>query len=65
MNNNETVIRELFVCDCSDPSHQLIIERWDWGDGDPEFEYLAVYIHLVPQSFWRRIKTAFWYRFVD
>ncbi len=32
--SNEYVIHELFVCNCEDISHQLILTTWDFKDGD-------------------------------
>ena len=49
--------QEFFICQCNSPEHQLIFNYFkDDKFGD-------VTIHLVPDTFWRRIKNAIKYIF--
>lgn len=50
--------RNLFVCSCSDISHQFVIEF------DPTYgweEYVFIEVHLSKTSFFNRLKYAFLY----
>lgn len=48
----------LFVCQCEDVNHQLIVSY----DPDPIFDdIIFVHIHLTDTGFWNRIKYAFQY----
>lgn len=52
---------EIFVCDCSDASHNIIFQLWEWGDEHPE---LSVHVNLGDYpSFWRRVWLAVRYIF--
>lgn len=51
-------MRHLFVCDCGDIEHQFVVSYFDPPDDD---EFVYIQIHLSPQSFWRRLKTAVQY----
>lgn len=48
---------ELFLCQCHDVSHQLILSTID--DADPRTVYCS--FHLDNYGLWNRIKTAFLY----
>jgi hypothetical protein len=50
--------RELFVCDCGDISHQLVITCFD---DENDFGEVCIDIHLTNVGFWRRLKYAFFY----
>lgn len=51
-------LNELFVCDCGDIEHQLVISQFE---DEPE---IYVSVHLVkPFSFWDKLKTAWNYVF--
>lgn len=44
---------EIFVCDCSDVSHNIIFQLWEWGDDPPE---LCVHVNLSDYpGFWKRL----------
>lgn len=47
--------KQLFICDCSSPEHQFIIE--------PLNSYLMFYIHLTPETLWRRVVIGLKYIF--
>lgn len=53
--------KQLFICDCSSPEHQFIIEPL--SDEEPLDSYLMFYIHLTPLTFWRRVVTGLKYVF--
>lgn len=51
------MIREFFVCQCGDISHQFILTKYE-----TRFEKeLYIEIHLSDIGFWNRLKYAFWY----
>lgn len=52
-----SVKKELLICECSDPQHQVIFSKFD----DEDIIYLA--IHLTKQPFLIRLKIAFRYIF--
>ena len=55
------MVTDVYFCDCSDPSHQLHISHYHWGeDCDPEF---GIVIHLNRFKILKRIKYAFKYIF--
>lgn len=48
-----------FICRCYSPLHQVIF----WSD--PEFKFLVITIHLIPQgNFFRRLYVGLRYAFV-
>ena len=49
--------RELLLCECSSPEHQILFTWWD----DDDRVYMTV--HLPKQSLWRRIKDGIRYIF--
>ena len=52
---------ELFVCDCSDVSHNIIFQIWEWPDEPAD---LSVHVNLtLYPSFWKRIKLGIRYIF--
>ena len=53
-----TDFNSLFVCDCGDVSHQMIICFAD----DPDFnDTIFLEIHLTDIGFWRRLKYSIQY----
>lgn len=53
--------REVYFCDCADPSHQLHISHFHWGeDMEPEF---GIVMHLNRMPLLKRIKYAIKYIF--
>jgi hypothetical protein len=55
--NNRVFDHELFVCNCEDTSHQLIITKpVDHSEWDEKEIYLN--IHLNGHSFWHRLILA-------
>jgi hypothetical protein len=52
---------ELFVCDCSDISHNMIFQLWDWGDEAPDLNVNVALNHYLP--FHKRIWLAIRYVF--
>jgi hypothetical protein len=53
-----TDFKTLFVCDCGDVSHQMIISF----DDDPDFnDTIFLEIHLTDIGFWRRLKYSIQY----
>lgn len=44
-------------CDCGDPLHRVLIERWDWKDDDRE-AYLEVSVATGKGTLRQRIKNA-------
>ena len=55
------VEHELFVCDCENISHQMILTTWDFEDGTP-----SLYISIKLNQFlpwYKRILIAFKYLF--
>lgn len=51
--------QEFFICQCNSAEHQLIFSYFT----DGKFGDVYVTVHLVPDSFWRRIKNAIKYIF--
>lgn len=52
---------EIFVCDCSEISHQLVLTTWNFNDGSHE---LTASIKLnIFQPWYKRILIAFKYLF--
>ena len=59
---------EMFICDCSDVSHNIVFQLWDWQkDGKDDFGEcceLSLHVHLAAYpSFWKRIGLAVRYIF--
>ena len=61
---------ELFVCECEDPDHSMIMRIWDWANGETEMEKdmdlasLEIQLHMTDYpKFWQRLKNAFRYLF--
>ncbi len=54
------VKREVFVCECNDISHNIVLELFDWGDG-VDF-YINVYV-LQYNGFFKRIWIGIKYIF--
>jgi outer membrane protein OmpA-like peptidoglycan-associated protein len=51
---------EILVCQCGDPSHQLVLGY----DNDPDFPCVYVSVHLVPEtSFFKRLWIGLKYIF--
>lgn len=48
-------IQELFICECGDPEHQLIMRT----DNDWDFVFCSV--HLKPRGFFKRVWSALKY----
>lgn len=59
MNELENMEQEFFICQCNNVEHQMIFRYFK----DDNFGDVYVTIHLVPDSFWKRIKNAFKYIF--
>ena|ERR1700748_1755103 len=52
------VSHELFVCDCSEVSHQIILTTWDFKDGSPSLELSIknnIYLPFYKRA-WQAIK---------
>jgi hypothetical protein len=47
--------QQLFVCDCNNLEHQMVLTK----DSDDEFYYISIY--LAPYGLWRRLANAFLY----
>lgn len=61
-------VKELLICQCGDPSHQLIFSYDEGGDENEknvkELEMVYVSIHLVPESnFFKRLWNGIKYIF--
>ncbi len=53
-------VRELFICNCSDVEHQIIMSYFN----DDSYPYVYCSIHLVPEkNIFKRIRNAVWYIF--
>ena len=48
----------ILICECSDPDHSLIYQKWDEEDKTKREVFLR-YCLDPDRSFWRRL-TAFW-----
>lgn len=59
MNELENMEQEFFICQCNNIEHQMVFRYFK----DDDFGDVYVTIHLVPDSFWKRIKNAFKYIF--
>lgn len=59
MENQNDIVRDLLVCECSSMDHQLVINYFK-GDTDP---FVYVHVHLSHKGFLERIKYAFRYIF--
>lgn len=59
MNKLENMEQEFFICQCNNVEHQMVFRYFK----DDDFGDVYVTIHLVPDSFWKRIKNAFKYIF--
>ena len=59
MNELENMEQEFFICQCNNAEHQLIFSYFK----DDNFGDVYVTVHLVPDSFWKRIKNAIKYIF--
>ncbi len=53
------IVKELFVCRCSDIEHQISMTY----EVDDEFSDVYCYIHLVRLPFWERVKIGIKYIF--
>ena len=53
------VVKELFVCRCSDIEHQISMAY----EVDDEIKDVYCYIHLVRLPFWERVKNGIKYIF--
>ncbi len=60
----------LFMCECSDSDHLMLLRQWDWGkdgcrdEGDIEDIALSVEVVLNPnRNWWGRLWTAIRYVF--
>lgn len=61
MKENQTEkVNELFICECSDVRHQIIMSYY----GDEEFREVFCSIHLIPErNLLKRIRNAVMYIF--
>ena len=59
MNNLTSMKKEFFICQCNNTEHQLVFNYFEDELGGDVY----VEVHLVPASFWKRIKNAFKYIF--
>lgn len=55
------VSHELFVCDCADISHQIVLTTWNFGDGSPTLD-LTVKLNIY-RPWYQRIFIAIKYLF--
>lgn len=55
------VNHELFVCDCEDVSHQVVLNTWDFKDGSPMLD-LTVKLNIF-RPWYERIFIAIKYIF--
>lgn len=53
------MIKEFFICQCNNTEHQLVFKYFENDIGGDVY----VEVHLVPDSFWNRIKNAIKYIF--
>ena len=56
---------DIYVCDCMNLSHQIVISRFDFSDGEPD-HHLYITVHTKPWvrwyvRFWKAFKFAFVY----
>lgn len=51
--------QEFFICQCNSTEHQLIFSYFT----DDKFGDVYVTVHLVPDTFWKRIRNAIKYVF--
>ena len=53
MNNLTSMKKEFFICQCNNTEHQLVFNYFEDELGGDVY----VEVHLVPTSFWKRIRT--------